>query len=142
LHVSKRWADWPRGTRWLLAGIAAVVLGLTIAWALYVPAADWLAQHDVGSTIKTLHETAVDNARARLLTTGAAVFAAVALAFTARTFYLSQRTFNLSQRTFELTEQGQVTDRYTKAIEQLGGRKVDVRNRRHLRAGACRPRLR
>jgi len=30
-------------------------------------------------------------------------------------------------RTFELTEQGQVTDRYTKAIEQLGSDKLDVR---------------
>src|SRR5207244_4428373 len=28
---------------------------------------------------------------------------------------------------FELTEQGQVTDRYTKAIEQLGSDKLDVR---------------
>jgi hypothetical protein len=33
----------------------------------------------------------------------------------------------LSRRTFELTEQGQVTDRYTKAIEQLGSDKLDVR---------------
>jgi hypothetical protein len=35
--------------------------------------------------------------------------------------------FNLSRRTFELTEQGQVTDRFTKAIEQLGSDKADVR---------------
>ena len=33
----------------------------------------------------------------------------------------------LSRRTFELTEQGQVTDRYAKAIEQLGSEKLDVR---------------
>ena len=33
----------------------------------------------------------------------------------------------MSRRTFELTEQGQVTDRYTKAIEQLGSDKLAVR---------------
>jgi uncharacterized protein YjbI with pentapeptide repeats len=119
LHVLKRWAAWPRGNRWL-AGIAAVVLGLAIAWVLFVPVADWLAHHDVGSVRGSLHETAVDNARGRLLTLGAAVFAAGALAFTARNFTLSRRTLNL-------TEQGQVTDRYAKAIEQLGSDRLDVR---------------
>jgi hypothetical protein len=33
----------------------------------------------------------------------------------------------LSRRTLELTEQGQVTYRYTKAVEQLGSDKLDVR---------------
>ena len=115
----KRWAAWPRGNRWL-AGIAAVVLGLAIAWVLFVPIADWLAHHDVGSVRGPLHETAVDNARGRLLTLAAGVFAAGALAFTAR-------NFTLSRRTLDVTEQGQVTDRYTKAIEQLGSDKLDVR---------------
>ena len=89
-------------------------------WALFVPLADWLARHDVGSVKGSLHETAVDNARGRLLTLGAGLFAAGALVFTAR-------NFTLSRRTLELTEQGQVTDRYTKAIEQLGSDKLDVR---------------
>jgi uncharacterized protein YjbI with pentapeptide repeats len=119
LHVLKRWAAWPQGYRWL-AGIAAVVLGLAIAWVLFVPIADWLAHHDVGSVKGPLHETALDNARGRLLTLAAGVFAAGALAFTARNFTLSRRTLNV-------TEQGQVTDRYTKAIEQLGSDKLDVR---------------
>ena len=117
--MSKRWAAWPQGIRWL-AGIAAVVLALAIAWVLFVPVADWLAHHDVGSVKGSLHETALDNARGRLLTLGAGLFAAGALVFTAR-------NFTLSRRTFELTEQGQVTDRYTKAIEQLGSDKLDVR---------------
>jgi hypothetical protein len=54
------------------------------------------------------------------LTLGAGLAAAGALWFTTR-------NFTLSRRTFELTEQGQVTDRYTKAIEQLGSDKLDVR---------------
>jgi hypothetical protein len=112
LHVLKRWAAWPPGIRWL-AGIAAVVLGLAVAWTLFVPLADLLARHDVGSATGPLYETALDNARGRLLTLGAGVVAAGALLFTGRSFLLSR--------------EGQVTDRYTKAIEQLGSDKLDVR---------------
>jgi hypothetical protein len=108
----KRWAAWPQGIRWL-TGIAAVVLAAAIVWVLFVPLADWLARHDVGSVRGSLHETAVDNARGRLLTLGAGLFVAGALVFTARNFTLSR--------------EGQVTDRYTKAIEQLGSDKLDVR---------------
>ncbi len=85
-----------------------------------MPVADWLADHEVGSVRRSLHETAIDNARGRLLTLAAGVFAAGALAFTAR-------NFTLSRRTLDVTEQGQVTDRYAKAIEQLGSDKLDVR---------------
>jgi Pentapeptide repeats (8 copies) len=112
LHVLKRWNAWPPGIRWLV-GIAAVVLALAIVWALFVPVADWLAHHDVGSVKGSLHETAVDNARGRLLTLGAGLFAAGALVYTAQNFSLSR--------------EGQVTDRYTKAIKQIGSKKPNVR---------------
>jgi hypothetical protein len=91
-----------------------------MGWALFVPVADWLAHHDVGSVSGPLHETAVDNARGRVLTYSAGLFAAGALIFTAQNFILSRRTF-------ELTQQGQVADRYTKAIEQLGSTELGVR---------------
>ena len=72
-----------------------------------------------------------------MLTLGAGLFVAGALIYTARNFTLSRRQLELSQqamelteqrqrRTLELTEQGQVTDRYTKAIEQLGSNTIDV----------------
>ncbi len=116
--------------RWL-AGIAAAVLGLAVAWLLFVPIADWLAHHDVGSATRSLHETAVDNARGRLLTLTAGLLAAAALVFTALNFSLlrrnSEQADQWQRRTHELTEQGQVTDRYTKAVEQLGADKLDVR---------------
>ena len=102
----KRWGARPRGIRWLI-GIAAAVLALAIVWALLVPGADWLARHDVGSATGSVLQTG------RLLTLGAGLVAAGALLFTARTFILSR--------------EGQVTDRYTKAIEQLGSDKLDVR---------------
>ena len=120
----KRWAAWLRGVRWVLGGIAAVVLVLAAAWVLLVPAADWLATHDVGSVtgpLRTLRlQTARDAARGRLLTLGAGLFAVAALVYTARNFTLSR--------------EGQVTDRYTKAIEQLGSDKLDVRTGHQLRA--------
>jgi hypothetical protein len=104
--------SWSRGA-WLAAGIAAAVLIVVVVWVLFVPAADWLAHQDVGSVKGALHETAVDNARGRLLTLGAGLFAAGALWFTARSFVLAR--------------EGQVTDRYTAAIKQLGSKKIDVR---------------
>jgi hypothetical protein len=127
--VPKGWADVPRGVRWTIAGIAAVVLALAIAWALFVSAADWLARQDVGSG--PFLQTARDAARGRLLTLGAGLLAAAALVFTALNFRLlrrnSEQADQWQRRTHELTEQGQVTDRYTKAIEQLGSDKLDVR---------------
>ena len=111
--MPKGWVAQARNVRWLTAGIVAVVLGLAVIWVLFVPAADWLAHHDVGSITGSLHETALDNARGRLLTLGAGLFAVGALLFTARNFTLSR--------------EGQVTDRYTKAIGQLGSKKLDVR---------------
>jgi hypothetical protein len=61
-----------------------------------------------------------------VLTHGAGLFAAGALVFTAQNFVLTRRTVELLRRTLDLTEQGQVTDRYTKAIEQLGSDRPDV----------------
>ena len=108
----KSWATRPRGVRWL-AGIAVIFVAMAIVWALFVPAADWLARHDVGSAKGALLQTARDAARGRLLTLAAGLFAVGALVYTARNFGLSR--------------QGQVTDRYTKAIEQLGSDKLDMR---------------
>ncbi len=103
--------------RWVVGGIGAVVAVLAIAWVLFVPAADWLATHDVGPATGPARaarlQAARDAARGRLLTLGAGLFAISALVYTARSFTLSR--------------EGQVTDRYTKAIEQLGSDKLNVR---------------
>ena len=129
----QRWA------LWLGLGIpvAAAVIYLLL-W--YGP--DVLARHDIGSVTGPLRalrlQQARDAARGRLLTLGAGLFAAGALIYTARNFTLSRRQLELSQQTliltdhrqrqaFELAERGQVTERYTKAIEQLGSERLDVR---------------
>ncbi|TMR04377.1 hypothetical protein ETD83_08455 [Actinomadura soli] len=56
---------------------------------------------------------AVDAARSRLLQLGAGVLAAAALIFTARGFYLQR--------------EAQMTDRYIRAVEQLGSASLEVR---------------
>jgi uncharacterized protein YjbI with pentapeptide repeats len=43
------------------------------------------------------------------------------------TFWLNSRVYKITTRTFEVTERGHVTDRYSKAIEQLGNDSLDVR---------------
>jgi hypothetical protein len=110
--------------------VAAAVVVVAGVYVVFWPVSDLIARHDVGA-ITGLHRAAAlqaarDAARGRLLTFGAGLFAAGALVFTARNFTLSRRAVELTLRTVEITEQGQVTDRYTKAIEQLGSRTVDV----------------
>jgi len=43
------------------------------------------------------------------------------------TFWLNSRVYRITAETLRVTEQGQITERYTKAIEQLGSDKQDVR---------------
>src|SRR5215469_3857358 len=122
----KRWAGWLS----LAIPLAAVIIYLLI-W--YGP--DVIARHDVGNVTGPLRvlrlQEARDAARGRLLTLGAGLFAAAALIFTALNFNLlrrnSEQADRWQRRTYELTEQGQVTERYTKAIEQLGFKELDVR---------------
>src|SRR6516225_2261792 len=68
-----------------------------------------------------------------LIGAGSAVIVALAgiwanVRNTSATTEVSRRAVEAAQRTVELTERGQVTERYTKAIEQLGSDKgLDVR---------------
>jgi uncharacterized protein YjbI with pentapeptide repeats len=43
------------------------------------------------------------------------------------TFWLNSRVYRITARTLEVTEQGHITERYTKAIEQLGDTELAVR---------------
>jgi hypothetical protein len=121
--VTPKAERWQAIHKWVLSLAAAIVVAVFVYLLIwYGP--DVLARHDIGnvagpSRVLRLQQ-ARDAARGRLLTLGAGLFAAGALIFTARNSVLAQRTV-------QLTEQGQVTDRYTKAIEQLGSDKVDVR---------------
>jgi uncharacterized protein YjbI with pentapeptide repeats len=63
---------------------------------------------------------ALDDARGRLLQLSAGIVAVGALFYNAR-------NHSISKRTYELAERGQVTDRYTKAVEQLASKATEVR---------------
>jgi uncharacterized protein YjbI with pentapeptide repeats len=106
---------WHNQRLWALLVIALLVVAVSVV--LFWPVTDLIAAHDVGQVTGLLRaehlQTARDAARGRLLQLGAGLFAAAALVYTARNFTLSRT--------------GQVTDRYTKAIEQLGSDKLDVR---------------
>jgi uncharacterized protein YjbI with pentapeptide repeats len=136
-HVLKRLAAWPSGIRWLwrnhratalfVCALAAAGLAIAFIW----PFTDLIAAHDVG-LIKGQQramqlQAAREATRTQLLTLGAGVLAAGALIFTAWNVTLYRSNLALYRRTNEITEEGQVTDRYTKAIEQLGSTTVDVR---------------
>lgn len=128
----------PRWATVLIAGVAGVAVVWFVGWLLLVPAADWLSRHDVGSAVGPTLETARNNARGSLVALAAGLVATAALIFTALNFTLQQkqlqqaradadRAARASQRTLELTEQGQSTERFTRAVEQLGSDKSDVR---------------
>jgi hypothetical protein len=124
--------------RWTGFGIGVLAGAFILTYLVFVPAADWLAQHDVGQVTGSGLETARNNARGSILTLTAGLAGVGALIFTARNFTLQRRIVELSQRTLEesadqarrtleLTEQGQVADRYTRAIDQIGSEQVSVR---------------
>ena len=97
--------------------VAAAAVVVAAIYVVFWPLSDLIARHDVGA-ITGPHraaalQTARDAARGRLVAFGAGLFAVGALIYTARNFSLAR--------------QGQVADRYTKAIEQLGSDKLDVR---------------
>jgi uncharacterized protein with PIN domain len=105
--------DWLKRTpRSLVIAVLAIVAAAGVI-ALVWPITDLIATHDVGLITGRARAAALQAAReavrTQLLTLGAGVFAAGALIYTARNFSLAR--------------EGQVTDRYTKAIEQLGSEK-------------------
>ena len=109
--------------RRILVTAAVVVVALAAMVGLLWPLTDLIAASDVsqvtGAARAASLQTARAAARSQLLTLSAGVRTPPCI-FTARNFALSQQTF-------KLTEQGQVTYRYTRAIEQLGSDKLDVR---------------
>jgi len=114
----ERWAFWRResvrgrvrdrrGLVYLYAGLLAGVAAVLVVWPLPSlltrhPRVDAAARH-----------TAITNTRTGLVATLAVLGAGVGLAYTARTYRLSR--------------EGHLTDRYTKAVEQLGSDKIEVR---------------
>jgi hypothetical protein len=81
---------------WTAAVVAVALLAVFLAWVLFVPAADWLAQKDIGNATGASLETARNNARGNLLALTAGIAGFGALLFTARNFKLTEA--NLTPR--------------------------------------------
>ncbi|MEU4836599.1 pentapeptide repeat-containing protein [Streptosporangium sp. NPDC023615] len=104
-----------------MLAVLGVVLAAGLAWVLG-PGAAWVLEHFDG--VRGLGgkdlAAALDAVRGRALAIATGLIALVAVYYTAR-------NADTARRTFRLGEQGHVTDRYTKAIEQLGSDKLDIR---------------
>jgi uncharacterized protein YjbI with pentapeptide repeats len=106
---SRRWIRHYRAG--LTVGTATVAV---VAFAvLLLRGAAWLYGPGLRRLTPDQQVTAIDDVRGRLIQLGAGLLALGALVYTARTFRLSR--------------EGHVTDRYTKAIEQLGSEHLGVR---------------
>jgi hypothetical protein len=114
-----QWGTGPQPPAFLrrLGLIAAAGAAVLVIIALLGPITDLMARHDVSAlpqVQRAAHlQSARETARTQLLTLSAGIFAAGALLFTALNFRLAR--------------QGQVTNRYTDAITQLGSDKLDIR---------------
>ncbi|WP_207399684.1 pentapeptide repeat-containing protein [Actinomadura fibrosa] len=91
----------------VLAGVGLAVLAVGYAVALWrIPG--WMGLNGEGGDAKDRH-----NARLLVVSAGGAVVVAISLLYTARNYRLSHR--------------GQVTDRFTKALERLSSTDIDAR---------------
>ncbi|GAA1834912.1 pentapeptide repeat-containing protein [Actinomadura chokoriensis] len=121
-----QWA--PAGPiRWLSAGCAVVGAATLMLWGLLIPGARLLAGERAELTsrerarLKPVERVeAVNNARQALMQSVTGLVVIVGAIFTAGGLLYTARTL-------DVTQQGQLTDRYTRAIEQLGSSKPEVR---------------
>jgi Pentapeptide repeats (8 copies) len=101
---------------WFVLLVAAAVVVAAAVYAIFLPVSDLIARHDVGAITGRGYGAALararDAARGRLLQL-AGVFTVLVILFNARAFFLAR--------------QGLIADRYTKAVEQLGSKQLDVR---------------
>jgi Pentapeptide repeats (9 copies) len=133
---------------WRLAGVGLLVLGLLVvllACILLVPRLLYppltptdlqgvsdkaKVQELIGARLKLQNDartTLLQGLGALLVLTGAGIGANVTLRQVRATRDQIRETATASRNQLKLSEQGQVTDRYTRAVEQLGHEKAPVR---------------
>jgi len=106
--------------RWPLAGLAALMV--VLACVLVIP--QWLLGWELGAPARTLaaadRAKAINDVRATLLQgIGGAVILLGA--------YYTYRQLQTGRVQLQIAQQGQVTERFTRAIDQLGHAELDVR---------------
>jgi uncharacterized protein YjbI with pentapeptide repeats len=106
--------------RWPLAGLSALVV--ILACVLLIP--QWLLRWELGAQARMLNAAdkakAINDVRTTLLQgIGGAVILLGA--------YFTYRQLQASRDQLQIAQQGQVTERFTRAIDQLGHAELDVR---------------
>ncbi|ROO85397.1 uncharacterized protein YjbI with pentapeptide repeats [Actinocorallia herbida] len=113
----------------IVGGVAGVVVTGLVLWVALGPGAVWVLAHADG--VRGLEGAAlaeaIDRVRGRAVSIGTGLFAVAAIYFTARTAQAALDSSAAARQTAVATEQGQVTTRYTAAIEQLGSATIDIR---------------
>ncbi|MEV4177007.1 pentapeptide repeat-containing protein [Nonomuraea sp. NPDC049709] len=123
--------DWGR---WTLAGTALAGISTLGIAVLIGPAARRLAgerhpltQAERGQMTATERVEAVNAARHTLIQAATGLVVIGGVVFTAQGLWYTAQSLDTSLQAQRTAEQGQITDRYTKAVEQLGSTKMDVR---------------
>ncbi|WP_327588467.1 pentapeptide repeat-containing protein [Nonomuraea sp. NBC_00507] len=123
--------DWGR---WILAGTALAGISTLGIAALIGPAARRLAgeQHPLTQAERqqmtaTERVEAVNAARHTLIQAATGLVVIGGVVFTAQGLWYTAQSLDASRQAQRTAEQGQITDRYIKAVEQLGSTKMDVR---------------
>src|SRR6266511_4303229 len=121
--AGRLWRGINRGlarVRWPLAGLAALVV--ILACVLVIP--QWLVHWELGATASSLSPAdkakAINDVRATLLQgIGGAVILLGA--------YFTYRQLQTGREQLQIAQQGEVTERFTRAVDQLGHAELDVR---------------
>jgi uncharacterized protein YjbI with pentapeptide repeats len=106
--------------RWPLAGLAA--LAVVLACVLVIP--QWLVRWELGAATGTL--TAAEKARA-INDVRATLLQGIGGAVILLGAYLTYRQLQTGREQLQIAQQGQVTERFSRAIDQLGHGGLDVR---------------
>jgi hypothetical protein len=113
---------WQRRRKLVIGAVIAVGALVLVAWLVLYVLPPTLASGEGSDRVKS-----ESDARTALIQIVAGLVLLGGLFFTYRTLLLNRETLLLNRDTLDLDRQGQITDRFTKAIEQLGHQKLDVR---------------
>ncbi len=111
------WNQAERRLAWPLVGIAVVIVAAGLAGVLWkVP--EW----QVPAGVTPIEGAELENQfRKTLAQIVAGVVILVGVYYTAKRVAATERTAEAALKTVEVTQEGQITERFTRAIEQLGG---------------------
>jgi hypothetical protein len=122
-------------TLWVVGVLLLLLAGFVWLWWHWIP----VLYDGYNGVTQAERLTAIANTRAALFAALIGLGALLTAALTIRAQRFTAETLHVSQQTFKITERGHLTDRYAKAIEQLGGDKLDGASEASTRWSNSRP---